>query len=127
MRNMLKTVVFFLVVSFISMQSSNVSAEGNLILLLPNGGEVITSGTVYTLQWDAPPDAVQFDLMFSRDEGMTWELIRDGVTNTSYDWYVATSTSTENRCLVKVTGYNSSGERIGEDGSDMTFTIAAES
>ncbi len=123
MKNVLKAIVFLLVIPFITLQSSNVPAGGYLILLFPNGGEVITSGTVYTLQWDAPPDAAQFDLMYSRDEGVTWELIKDGVTTASYDWHVPVSTSLGSQCLVKVTGYNSFGGKIDEDKSDMPFTV----
>ncbi len=123
MKNVLKTTVFLLLLSFLSLNNGNVLASDTLTLLLPSGGEVIPSGIVYTVQWEAPPDAVMFDLMYSMDEGMTWELIRDGVTNTSYDWYVPASTANGNICRVKVIGYNSSGERIGDDISDISSTI----
>ena len=123
MKNVLKTTVVLLLLSFLLVSYRNVSAEGVLILFSPHAGEVIRSGATYTVQWEAPPDAVIFDLRYSMDMGMTWELIRDGVTNTSYDWYVTASTANGDTCLVKVIGYSSSGEKIGEDISDMSFTI----
>ena len=36
----------------------------NTILVKPNGGEVIPSGSFYNIRWEAPYNAVKFDLMY---------------------------------------------------------------
>lgn len=125
MKNVLKTTVFLLLLSFLSLNNGNVLASATLTLLSPNGGEVIPSGGVYLIQWEAPPDAVKFDLTYSIDGGVTWTPISNGVTDTSYLWDVLSVASNESNCLVKVTGFNSLGGIIGEDTSDITFSIVA--
>jgi hypothetical protein len=92
-------------------------------LLSPNGGEAIPSGSIYTIQWEAPPEAVKFDLQYSKNNGATWELIENNVTGTSYDWSMPTPMKNKENCLVKVIGYDASDIKVGKDKSDATFTI----
>ena len=134
-----------------------------LILLSPNGGEAIPSGSTYTIRWDAPPRAELFNLMYSMNNGTTWKPIAgsgggctdchgtsgsgtDGCTAchsssslhsihtihhsghvisnaTSNDWRVPCPKNNKKNCLIKITGYNSSGVKTAEDTSDSTFTI----
>jgi hypothetical protein len=89
----------------------------------PRGGEVIPSGSTYTIQWVAPSNAVKFDLKYSINNGTTWKKIAVGVPGTSYYWQVPIPTANKTKCLVKVIGYNASGMKVGEDNSDATFTI----
>jgi hypothetical protein len=93
-----------------------------MTLLAPNGGEIIPSGSTYTIRWSTPPDAVKFTLRYSINNGSTWKLIAKNVTGTSYNWSVPILKSSKN-CLIKVIGYNSAGANIGEDTSDSTSTI----
>jgi len=44
-----------------------------LTIIEPNGGEVIPSGSIYTIRWEASPAAVQFDLLYSLNNGTTWK------------------------------------------------------
>jgi hypothetical protein len=99
------------------------SAPPTIFLLTPNGGEVIPSGSTYTIQWEAPPEAVKFTLRYSINNGSTWKTIASNRTGTSYDWHVPTLSNNKTTCLVKVMGFNSSGTKVGEDISDSTFTI----
>lgn len=92
-------------------------------LLSPNGGEVIPSGSTYTIQWLASPEAVKFDLMYSLNNGTTLVTIANNVTGNSYNWKVPKPLANKKRCFVKVIGYNASGIKVGEDTSDSTFTI----
>jgi hypothetical protein len=92
-------------------------------VLSPNGGEVIPSGSTYSIQWSAPPGAVKFTLRYSINNGSTWKLIAKNVTGTSYNWTVPKPNNNKTNCLVKVIGFNSSGTKVGEDISDSTFTI----
>jgi PKD repeat protein len=92
-------------------------------LLTPNGGEVIPSGSTYSIQWQAPPEAAKFDLMYSKNNGLTWLTIANNVTGLSYNWTVPKPLANKRNCLVKVIGYDASSLKIGEDTSDATFTI----
>jgi hypothetical protein len=92
----------------------------------PNGGEVLPSGGIYTIRWDAPIEAVNFKLKYSMDNGLTWNPIPntgDFVQGKSYDWTVPKPWGNKKNCLVKVTWYDSSGAKIGADRSDAPFTI----
>lgn len=125
MKNLLRAIVFLFLLPFLSLLDSNVSADAVLSLLSPNGGEVIQSGGVYTIQWEAPSEAVKFNLRYSIDNGLTWNVIGDNVTGTSYDWYIPAFTENENNCRIRITGHNSSGEIVGDDVSNMAFSIEA--
>jgi len=96
---------------------------GDFILLSPNGGEVIPSGSTHTIWWGAPSGVANFKLKYSLDNGNTWQLLARDVTGNSYDWQVATPRKNKKKCLVKVIGYSASGKKLGADGSDLTFTI----
>jgi Tol biopolymer transport system component len=92
-------------------------------VLVPNGGEVIPSGSPYTIEWEAPLGTVSFKLRYSMDNGTTWKPIDSGITETSYDWPVPTPRKNKKKCLVKVIGYDGSDAKVGADKSDSTFTI----
>jgi hypothetical protein len=94
-----------------------------LTLVAPNGGEAIPSGSIYTIKWVAPSNAVKFNLMYSMNNGIAWKTIVNNVTGTSYNWTVPAPIANKNKCLVKVIGYDASGMKLGEDRSDKTFTI----
>jgi hypothetical protein len=92
-------------------------------VLLPNGNEVIPSGSTYAIQWNASPEAVQFKLEYSEDNGTSWLTIVDSVTGSSYNWSVPSPMNNKTRCRVRVTAYNASDEKVSEDTSDSTFTV----
>jgi hypothetical protein len=93
-----------------------------LNLLTPNGGEVIPSGSIYTIQWSASGEAVNFKLKYSMNNGSTWKLIDSGITGASYEWTVPTPKKSKNKCLVKVIGFNLNGKKVAADKS-APFTI----
>jgi len=93
-------------------------------LLEPIGGDVIPSGSTYTIRWEGSSPAVKFGLLYSMDNGLTWRWITDGfVTDSSYDWRVPTPRSNKKLCFVKVIGYNASSVKVGADKSEAPFTI----
>jgi len=94
-----------------------------ITLIGPNGGEVIPSGSTYTIEWAAPPEMESFKLKYSMNNGKKWIPIDRGITETSYDWAVPTPPKNKTKCLVKVIGYNGSGKKVGADDSDAPFTI----
>jgi hypothetical protein len=95
-----------------------------LTLEVPNGGELVPSGSTYIIQWYAPPELATFKLKYSMNNGTTWKPIDSGITDTSYDWTVPIPPKDKKKCLVKVIGYDGWGEKVGVDKSDAPFTIA---
>jgi photosystem II stability/assembly factor-like uncharacterized protein len=89
----------------------------------PNGGEIIPSGSSYTVQWNAPTEAVKFELQLTKNNGTSWALIAKNITNTNYNWTVPKPTANKTKCLVRITGYNSLGVMVFSDASDNPFTI----
>jgi PKD repeat protein/subtilisin family serine protease len=102
-----------------------INAPLTLTIALPNGSEIIPSGSTYTIQWGAPSEAVRFDIGYSLDNGAsgTWKLIANNITDHSYNWTVPALDKNNNTCRVGVRAYNSSGGVIGTDTSDNPFTI----
>jgi hypothetical protein len=92
-------------------------------LLSPAGGEVIPAASTYVIEWEAPPKAETFKLLYSADKGTTWKLIEAGVRGNSYCWHVPRTGANKKGCLVKVIGYDGSGKKVGNDISNSPFTI----
>lgn len=87
----------------------------------PNGGEVWSTQTLYTITWNAPTTKTTFNIDYSVDNGATWNRI----TNTpvvsdvqAYNWVTPKVSSTE--CLVRLVDAVKGTE---VDRSDATFTI----
>jgi hypothetical protein len=100
------------------------STVKRIILLIPNGGDLIPSGSNYDIQWEATPLAESFDLFYSLDGGGGWTSIAKDVRNTTHPWSVPKTVGNEKECLVKVIGYNGTRtKKIGSDTSDKPFTI----
>jgi hypothetical protein len=117
-----KAIHILLLLLFVTWMGGDLSAQGIITLLTPNGGEIILSGQLYTVQWEAAPEAVKYHLMYSTDNGITWVLIKDGVTGASYYWYVPALIENNTDCRLKIIGLNSSDEIVGEYISAL-FTI----
>jgi exopolysaccharide biosynthesis protein len=94
-----------------------------IIVIEPNGGEIIPSGSTYTINWYAPAQAATFTLGFSTNMGKKWKKIESGITGTAYDWTVPAPNKNLMNCLIKVTAFDSAGKNIGGDKSDAPFAI----
>ncbi len=107
-----------------SLSITDICDFGNM-LLSPNGAEVVPSGSTYSIQWVAPPEAARFDIGYSLDNGAvgTWKLIASNLTSYSYNWTVPALDRNNNTCRVGVRGYNASGGVVGTDISDNPFNI----
>ena len=92
-------------------------------LISPDGGEVVPSGSEYTIEWGAPEGVASFDIRYSMDRGSTWNLIANGWEDTSYRWQVPIPTKNQKNCLVKIIGFDSKDRKVGGDQSDAPFTI----
>lgn len=97
--------------------------QTSVIILQPNGGEIIPSGSTYEVQWKAPSKAVKFNLLYSNNNGLTWIMIAEGLTGTNYNWTVPIPWGNRKKCLLKVIGYDASGMKLSADKSDAPFKI----
>ncbi|NJD56879.1 MAG: fibronectin type III domain-containing protein, partial [Nitrospirae bacterium] len=103
-------------------------------IITPNGGEEIPTGSTYRISWDLTPffggitpaaaSGVNYKLFLSTDSGTTWTKLADGLTSTSYDWYLPAQWGNLKKSLVRVVAINASGSKVAADVSDATFTIA---
>jgi hypothetical protein len=100
-------------------------SDVELSVISPNGGEAVTSGSTYTIQWEAPSNMVKFMIRYSMNNGRAWKKIAKKVKGISYDWKVPVVKKSMKKCLIQVIGFDESGKRIGKDTSDSFFTIKA--
>ena len=89
----------------------------NWVIEAPNGGEVLTGGSTYSVTWTSTGIGIVL-IKYSSDNGLSWTPI-DTVANTgSYNWLVPAVNS--NRCLVRIS--DASNPSIS-DTSDRVFTV----
>jgi hypothetical protein len=98
------------------------SVLSGVVVMQPDGGEVLPSGSICSIIWGAEPAAVKFALGYSCTPGI-WTLIASNVTGSNYDWMVPAPTKNENNCRVAVRGYNASGGVVATDTSNNPFRI----
>jgi hypothetical protein len=108
----------------VPLTGNGVAPSAEIKLLLPNGGDVIPSGGIYGICWKAPSIAVKFDLMYSIDNGTSWNFIKSVTGLNCTHWEeVPVVAANKKKCRVKVIGYDSIGIPVGEGISDKPFTI----
>ncbi|UCD15472.1 MAG: DUF2341 domain-containing protein [Candidatus Omnitrophota bacterium] len=99
-------------------------APGDIVLLSPNGGEILLAGQTYEIKWSA----VEYDysypmtLQYSLDSGQTYSVIAEDIENNgSYLWTVP-AVASDTAVLRISDGYDAS---IFDD-SDAAFVIKGE-
>ena len=103
----------------------DISANAPIVTVVsPNGGEQL--GGQVTISWsgsDVDGDALSYVILFSRDNGATWEPIAGDVTTTSYVWDISRLLP-GTQYLIKVVATD--GINTGQDVSDAPFTITGQ-
>jgi hypothetical protein len=99
------------------------ASNGQVELISPSDGEIIPSGSEYTLEWEAVPEAEYFKLAYSLNEGKEWIEIKKGIKKTSYEWSVPTLKKNKNKCMLKVVAYDGSDNNISGSKSSSPFAI----
>ncbi len=92
-----------------------------VIIEYPNGGEKLTAGRLYTVQWSNPTSEGEAYIEYSTDNGASWNRISDTPVNIGereYRWVTPRIKSTE--CLVRLVDAEN-GKSI--DISDNPFTL----
>ena len=106
----------------VSLGQKVVSANSpSVTLLSPDGGERLFGSA--EIEWsgsDADGDNLSYTVLFSTDNGATWEMIIRDLTSTGYFWDVsALPAGAQYRIKILVTD----GVNTGEDISDDTFSV----
>jgi bacillopeptidase F len=107
----------------VSLSGTGVEMYEAVTVLSPNGGEMIPSGAMVTIQWGAPRETVRFKLAYSTNNRRTWRLIEKNVTGSSFVWQVPVAKRTRPKTFIKLVGYSAAGRKLGTDRSDASFTI----
>ena len=98
-----------------------------IVLKGPNGGESYGSGEHASIAWITNGTArtvASVKLLYTLDGGSTWKTIATLSSNPgAYDWTVPTVTKTKSNCKVRVMLKDSSGNSLGKDDSNATFTL----
>ena len=104
--------------------SVTVMLTTSITVISPNGGEVIPSGSTFTMLYDAPSQVSSVKVRYSLDNGATWLRAVGTLTAPgSIDWSVPTPVKNTTKALVRVIGVNASNVKLGSDKSDRPFTI----
>jgi len=92
-----------------------------LELLTPNGGELLTPGKPFTIEWTSSGVSTVY-IEYTSDGGSTWNRIADNVdaTTGSYQWFI-TDIPESQQCWVRIS--NMVAANLIEDWSDGYFTI----
>lgn len=83
--------------SFFDRNQKSFTIMGNgIVLLSPNGGEVLDANNLATISWSSI-NSLKLNILLSLDGGKTWQTIADSVNSTAfqYDWLVVDTTTTE--------------------------------
>jgi lipoprotein signal peptidase len=96
-------------------------------IVQPNGGETLSSGSSYPIQWEingTKSPVTKVNLYYTMDGGVSYGLINNlAGSDRSYNWTVPTPLrNKKNTCYVKVVAYNGS-TIVGSVRSDKPFTI----
>ena len=92
------------------------------LMIAPNGGEVMTSGDEFLVQWQVPLDAIEATVELSTDFGITWtEVGTFPAAIAEYRWQVPERSSEEITSAVMRVSVTEAPDHF--DISDAPFTI----
>ncbi len=88
----------------------------------PNGGESL-SGSV-TITWtgsDADGDPLKYDVLYSRDDGLSWSALAVGLSSTSFPWNTGASPGS---AAARIRVVATDGVNTSQDDSNGAFSVA---
>lgn len=98
------------------------SASPTVTITSPNGGEVLSGDTI-TVEWtasDPDGDTLRFNVQYSPDNGATWEMIAQGIEDTSVELDAANVIQGD-QALFRV--WASDGLNTASDVTDAPFSV----
>lgn len=97
-------------------------SNGTANITSPNGGETLYIGNTHNITWNYSGSPSQYDIEYSTDNGVTWNVIANNVSvgtmGGGFVWLIPSTPS--NQCLVKITDVF---DTLRSDISDTVFTI----
>ncbi|MEI6852536.1 MAG: hypothetical protein WCL06_06815, partial [Bacteroidota bacterium] len=75
--------------------SPTVDPSGTIVVTYPNGGATLNALNNYNITWTASGTSGFFDIFYSTNNGLNYNLIASNVTGTSYTWNVANAPSAQ--------------------------------
>jgi hypothetical protein len=98
-----------------------------LALQTPNGGELIVSGTTYSILWTEryAPTATQAAIWFQEAGGMPWQPLGTVPAGGRYDWDIPNRSTTLMTARIGLMLYDGTGALVLSDFSDAPFTLMA--
>ena len=105
----------------ISKKFTIVNESNKIQIDIPNGGELIESGSRFKIHWNTNGlKSELFKIMFSSNDGATWERVESRILNTNeYLWKVPEIES--DKCKIKIIAVEN--EKI-YDSSEQVFTVS---
>jgi len=92
--------------------------RGSIAVQAPNGGEVLSAGSPYSIQWTSSQTSGQVNISFSADNGAAWTPVAQNIVDSgSYAWSAPLLTSEQ--CKIRIADADSSPM----DESDAVFSI----
>ncbi len=108
--------------AYFTIDENGEDTDDDLCLLNPSGGEEISAGSSYTVEWSTPPEIEKIRIWLSTDDGYTWEIIKNRTLNDGkWKWTVPFLES--GQCIMKLEKY---GNPEIYDYSDECFTISGQ-
>jgi len=98
-----------------------VKIENSISTLFPNGGEYFNEGEQITINWENFGVATNYDLYFSTDNGVSWNLITNNLSSTVKEYSFELPNVVSFECKIKVV--SSTNPNIFDE-SDNTFSIS---
>lgn len=81
-------------------------------IFAPENREKILAGGNYTIRWQAPAQAVKFDVYYTNDNGNTWNLIKSGHTSRALSWTVPNQDGRKQSCKIRIDAYDNLNQKI---------------
>jgi hypothetical protein len=106
-----------------SSHTPTVTPDGQIDVVYPNGGEVLTAGEVVTIAWTSLPIVDTVDIVYDPCPACGGVLIADDYPNTGqFEWTVDVGGLTGSEFLIRIFGREGPDLR-GVDESDAPFTV----
>jgi len=95
-----------------------------LVLLSPNGGELLAGGSTMTLHWGAPAGTYTYDLGYQIETGSPWQTIATGLSTTCYNWQIPGNIRQVDQANLAVIARDSGTSAfVATDSTDNPFAI----
>lgn len=102
---------------------SSVPVSSTISVTSPNGGESLTGGSVYTINWSSTGTVGNVTIKYSSNNGSSWSNITSSTANDGvFKWTVPNITASQ--CLIKI---SEAADGDPTDVSDGVFSITATS